>query len=177
MYVRLDDHTWLYKVQGSEVIRETVPQLLCNHKEADTRLIFHAKHVSDTQPESNLVVRCNDTDILINFLSHIAHLSVHVWLDVGKSSYNSRHYIDVNNLASTLSPQLCNALPGYHAFTGNYYTATFFNKGKVRPLGIMEKSYIQAFAKLGVKKELDPVMVTDIEAFVSDVQQATHYLC
>ncbi len=112
------------------------------------------------------MVRCNDTDILINFLPHIAHLSVHVWLDVGNSSDNSRHYIDVNNLASTLSPQLCNALPGFHTFTGNDYIATFFNKGKVIPLGIMEKSYIQAFAKLGVTDELDLVMVTDIEAFV-----------
>ncbi len=95
LFICLDDHTWLYKVQDSEVIRETGPQLMCNHKEADTRLIFHAKHVSDTQPDSNLVVRC--------------------------------------------SPQLCNTLPGCNAFTGNDYTATFFNKGKVRPLGIMEK--------------------------------------
>ncbi len=45
----------------------------------------------------------------------------------------------------------------------NDYTATFFNKGKVSPLGIMQKSYIQAFAMLGVTEELDPVMVTDIE--------------
>ena len=74
----------LYKVQGNEVIRDVVPELLCNHKEADTRLIFHAKHVSDAQPDSKLVVRYNDTEILINFVPHVTQLSVHLWLDVGK---------------------------------------------------------------------------------------------
>ena len=56
---------------------------------------------------------------------------------VGVSSNNTRRYIDVAKLADELGPDLCNALAGYHAFTGCDYTARFLRKGKVRPLAII----------------------------------------
>ena len=34
----------------------------------------------------------------------------------------------------------CPALPGFHAFTGSDYTASFSRKGKVRPLALLEKN-------------------------------------
>ncbi len=58
---------------------------------------------------------------------------------MGKSS-NTRHYIDVTDLVQELGPGLCQAMLGFHHFTGSDYSATFFKKGKIRPLQIMEKS-------------------------------------
>ena len=42
-------------------------------------------------------------------------------------------------MSRNLGKQLCEALPGYHAFTGCDYTAPMTGKGKVMPLLLMEK--------------------------------------
>ena len=34
----------------------------------------------------------------------------------------------------------CAALPGFHAFTGSDYTASFSRKGEVRPLALLEQN-------------------------------------
>ena len=42
---------------------EDVCELISDHKEADTRLLLHAKHVSDTNHHSCIVIRSPDTDV------------------------------------------------------------------------------------------------------------------
>ena len=67
---------------------EDVHDLYGGHDEADTRVAFHAVHVEQLNP-GNIVIRCNDTDILIIMLSNIQKFSQsHVWLDMGLE-YNS----------------------------------------------------------------------------------------
>ena len=58
---------------------------------------------------------------------------------MGLSSSNTRRYIHVSKLATTLDANVLKTLPGYHAFTGSDFTAAFMNKGKVRPFDIMYK--------------------------------------
>ena len=36
---------------------------LMNHEEADTRLIWHAKHICGSIPDENITIRANDTDV------------------------------------------------------------------------------------------------------------------
>ena len=122
----------------------------------------------ESNKDSNIIVRSTDTDVLIILLTHKHALQANIWMDVGVSSNNTRRYIDVAKLADELGPDICNALAGYHAFTGCDYTASFFRKGKVRPLAIMEKDdkFIEVFAKLGESADLQPDLLTTIESFV-----------
>ena len=61
---------------------EIVHGLYGTDDEADTRLALHAAHVEQMNP-GNIVIRCNDTDILIIMLSNIQKFSQsHVWLDM-----------------------------------------------------------------------------------------------
>ena len=61
-----------------------------------------------------------------------------------------------------------NALPGFHAFSGSDYTASFMNKGKVKPLDLLQKqeAFCEAFAQLGEKDSVNEDVVLSLEAFV-----------
>ena len=48
---------------------DNVPDLCCNHKEADTRMILHALHSGGTS-----VIHCDDTNVLVLLLSHSGSL-------------------------------------------------------------------------------------------------------
>ena len=62
---------------------EDVHDLYGARDEADTCVAFHAVHVEQLNP-GNIVIRCNDTDILIIMLSNIQKFSQsYVWLDKG----------------------------------------------------------------------------------------------
>ncbi len=148
------------------MIRTEIPELMCQHEEADTRIMWHIGHISQSQPECNVSVRCDDTDVLIILLAHDAESSVRVWMDVGKSSNNTRRYIDVSSLADHLGVDLCKALPGLHAFTGCDYTAAFYRKGKFRPLTIMEKGFVSTLKKLDEQEHVDQTLVAELESFV-----------
>lgn len=172
LYVGLGDHAWLYTCESGIVTRQPVSVLRCSHYEADTRVVWHIKHISETNTDaqSNVVVRCDDTDILVTLLVHVANMPVHIWMDVGKSGNNTRRYIDVTLLASHLGSDMTRALPGFHAFTGCDYTAAFFRKGKVRPLSIMEKGdFVTSFGMLGESETLPPTVIVQLESFTCTV--------
>ena len=82
---------------------EHVHGIYSAHGEADTRVDIHALHVKQLNP-GNIVIRCNDTDILIIMLSNIQEFSQsHVWLDMGLDYNNSRTFIDVKGTANKLN--------------------------------------------------------------------------
>ena len=72
-------------------------------------------------------------------------------MDIGNSNNNSCRYIDATLLADTLGKELCEALPGLHAFTGCDYCPSFKGKGKERQLHIVENSprFRRVFGDLG----------------------------
>ena len=142
---------------------EDVHDLYGAHDEADTRVAFHAVHVEQLNP-GNIVIRCNDTDILIIMLSNIQKFSQsHVWLDMGLD-YNSRIFIDVKGTADKLN--FIQALPGIYAFTGCDYTPAFLRKGKKRSIEIMLKSvlFINTFNKME-EEDLTDEDIDEIESF------------
>ena len=158
-YANIFDHKVFYCSVANECIClqcdeegmlqvENVHDLYGAHDETDTRVAFHAVHVEQLNP-GNIVIRCNDTDILIIMLSNIQKFSQsHVWLDMGLD-YNSRIFIDVKGTADKLN--FIQALPRIYAFTGCDYTPAFFRKSKKRPIEIMLKSvlFINSFNKMG----------------------------
>ena len=48
-----------------------------------------------------------------------------VWVDVGLSSSNTRHYINISQLVGYLDVAIVDALPVLHAFTGSDDSASF----------------------------------------------------
>ena len=187
LFVGFGDKAYQYEVKNEEIKWEEVPSLACKHEEADTRLLWHVKHMCDTATYKNIIVRSSDTDVLVILLTHDHILSSHLWLEVGVSHNNTQRYIDVSKLAQVLGPELCSALPGLHAFTGCDYTASFTRKGKVHPLALLEKEprFRIAFANLGESPHISPSHLEDIEAFVcsmygkpnmGSVNKARHHL-
>jgi len=73
-------------------------------------------------------------------------------MDVGTAAKNNRRYICLTAIYKELGPDLCAALPAFHAFTGCDYTSSFVCKGKVRPFKLLEKSqeFQESFAASGL---------------------------
>ena len=59
---------------------------------------------------------------------------------MGLHTNNTLRYVKKNKLHQELGNSFCVALPGFHAFTGSDYTASFNRKGKIRPLKLLERS-------------------------------------
>ena len=137
------------------------------HEEADTRIVLHLQYINDQRPEANVVVRCNDTDVLIILIHHMKRFSIKVWMDTGANADNTRHYIDVTKLYKAL-PSMAEVLPAIHAFTGCDYTAAFMRKGKVKPYEKVEAQevYRDFFFKFGQNIILPEGVVEEAERFV-----------
>ena len=80
LYVTSEDQCW--KLASSTC--ELVPELQCNHEEADTRIILHAQHASG----KCAVVHCDDTHVLIILLVHSQSLGK-CYIKKGKGSKSS----------------------------------------------------------------------------------------
>ena len=141
--------------------------LFSTHEEADTRIIGHLKSI--TTP-ANVVIRTSDTDVFIIAIGNMSkiHSEVTTYLEVGLVSKNTLRYINVSAISAKLGPQLSNALPGFHAFTGCDYCPAFARKGKIAPLKILENnvSFQRAFSYFGGTEKLPEWVMEEIETFV-----------
>lgn len=128
-----------FNAQDEIVHRTTLNLYSCQHEEADTRIFYI---ISKIQSRKNIVVRCNDTDVLIILLGNFHKVSKDskIWIEAGLFKNNTLRYVNVNQIFNTLGEDLCRALPGFHAFTGCDTTSSFFNKGKLVPFRVMERS-------------------------------------
>ena len=106
------------------MFREEEPELYCTHEEADTRMFFYLTSINHP---ANVVIRTADTDCLIIALEskRLYHHEINIWLEVGTQSSNTQRYINIHQLCYEIGELFCAALPGYHAFTGCDYTASF----------------------------------------------------
>ena len=100
-----------------EVVFEKCSELCCDHEEADTRLLLHARHASTAH--DRVIIRSPDTDVFILMLGHKPAIPAAMYFDTGTG--NHRRILDVNKVHLTLGNDLCNALIGFHAFTGKQY--------------------------------------------------------
>lgn len=91
------------------------------------------------------------------------------WIECGV--FNKHHIIDINALHESLGLQLCEALPGFYAFTGCDYNPALFRKGKQRPYKMIlrSKEYQKAFADLGKTSVDEETTFSIIESFVCDM--------
>lgn len=93
---------------------------------ASTRkLIKPLRHIRQTECADHLIVRCNDTDILIIMLNNVACLSNNILIDSVSSGKNTTWYTDVTILV--FGDDLWVALS---ALSGGYSTVSFLRKGE-----------------------------------------------
>jgi hypothetical protein len=130
VYFALEDSCYLYRAQDGNIQFKEMKELKSGHEEADSRIIFHAVFIGKQcrDKSQTVVVHSCDTDVFILLLYHVSHLNATIWMDTGTSSKNTRRLINVSELAKTLTPPVCSALPAFHAFTGCDYTASFLRK-------------------------------------------------
>ena len=75
----------------------TLRDLQANHEEADTRLLFHAKHAS--QPDSRIIIHSPDTDVLVLRISFYVELGCkELWLRTG--SKDRLRYIPLHEIST-----------------------------------------------------------------------------
>ncbi|CAI9728850.1 Hypothetical predicted protein [Octopus vulgaris] len=139
------------------MIRERAPELDYNHAEGDIRVVPHVLYMAQDYEE--IVIDASDTDIAVIMLYHPEKVKATVWIEVEMSGQNTRRYVNLSQIAASIGPLMCKALPGFHAFTGCDYTSSFDRQGKIRPLQILEQNteFQYAFAKLG---DADPNLET-----------------
>lgn len=143
------DMCYQYTVENRTVKQSINEELTClGHEEADTKIVYHVCQIAE---ESNVSIRCSDTDILIIMLGNMEFLKspIKIWMDMGVG--NSRRYINVSLLYDKLGSSLTKSLSDFHAMTECDYNPSLYRKGKTRPLTILTNSprYQEAFAELG----------------------------
>ena len=72
----------------------------------------------------NVVVRADDTDILVILSGNLQDISpeFHVWMEFGHFTKNNLRMVDVSNHYTSLDSTLAHSLPGFLAFTGCDFT-------------------------------------------------------
>ena len=107
-------HRLLYDPTAGSVTTEEIDSLLCDHEEADTRLLLHYKHASKSY--QSVVLKCADTDVFVLALFAYWNAQVNLVFDTGVGG--KRRLVPIHLTAEKLGEDVCNALPGFHAFTG-----------------------------------------------------------
>ena len=100
----------------------------CNHEEADTRMILHARQAADAG-HANLVIRSSDTDVLVLAVAHFENIGADkLWIYSGTSKHHK--IIPVHEVFKSLGPSRSAGLPFFHSFSGCDTTSCFTNYGK-----------------------------------------------
>ena len=95
---------------------DEIPELHCDHEEADTRLLLHAKHA--TPNYDSIVIRSPDTDVFIILMGLKSSLDAAVYMDTGTG--NNRRIISIDKVSEDIGADMCSAIISFHSFTGSY---------------------------------------------------------
>ena len=146
---------------------QEVTKLATDQEEADTKVFLAAKHAS--QYSDGVCIKTVDSDIPIYALYFAHKIKAKIFVEM--MCCNKRRVLDINDIREELGEELCLALPGLHAFTGNGYTSAFHGLGKKKPFTMTKNSpeYQRAFSSLGDRFVLDVQHFPVIEQFVCEL--------
>ena len=135
-------------------------------EEADTRVIMHAFHAARSG-YNTVVIVSEDTDVFVLLLAFKQHLMpCSVLIKTG--TQNRVTYIDVSKVFESIGQNVCEALPGLHAYTGCDTVSAFAGKGKLAAYRALAKSteFQNTFKQLGMEWDLP-----------DDVYRSSHVCC
>ena len=113
---------------GVSVVSETVSDLYSSQEEADTRMFLHASHAANNGA-SSVVVKSLDTDVAVIGLWVASKLPCDLLLQTGAGQHT--RCFSLSQLSQSLGTEICEALPGFNAFTGCDSVSSFGRRGKI----------------------------------------------
>ena len=158
LYTTTKDECYKLTQQGVHKVAD----LSSTQEEADTRMLLHACHASRTGHKSVILVS-DDTDVLVISLATSDALTCDLFLKTGTKNRTS--YINISQLARGLGSQLCQALPGLHAYTGCDTVSAFAGRGKVSALKLLQKNekFCETFQKVGADWTITPELYAALQ--------------
>jgi hypothetical protein len=128
----MDTHKHVITTHHVDVLctnRQDVSSLApCTHEEADTRMLLHLEDAVH-QGHNKVSIRTVDTDVVVLAISSAQRLKIsELWVAFGTGK-NFR-FLAAHEMARTLGPDWCKALPIFHAFTGCDTVSYFGGRGK-----------------------------------------------
>ena len=94
---------------------EDAEELHCDHEEADTRVVLHARHASLSHYKS-VVIASEDTDVRLLCMAFSNQVLVPIYQKCKTATKTS--FIDITNVSLVQGQAVSRALPSFHAFTG-----------------------------------------------------------
>ncbi|XP_070548281.1 uncharacterized protein [Ptychodera flava] len=159
-----------YRLQSADGVMDVteIPELYCDHEEADTRLLLHAQHASYIGEADNIVIRSPDTDVLMLAVSCAHQLQGQLFLH--QTSKNGK-ILHVNKISESLGDKTALALLSLHVFSGCDSVSAFKGKGKKKMIKLLlgSDTYTCTFHELGMSWTLSDTLMTQIESFVCDL--------
>ena len=148
-----------------------VPALNSDHEEADTRMLLHAQHASETS--QRVVILSPDTDVLILSVTHYDEIGCEqLWFRTGVK--DRLRYIPAHKIATHLGPAICKALPAFHSLTGCDSTSALFRVGKTKAWNGITKNqaHLNHLAEIGQSPDIDEQIATNAEVFICSLYDA-----
>ena len=108
--------------------RDLAKLALCTHEEAETRIILH---LEDAVKDGNdkLSICTVDTDVVVLAVMAAQRLDVsELWIAFGTGKHF--RFLAAHEMARSLGPDHCIALPMFHSFTGCDTVSSFGGRGK-----------------------------------------------
>eukprot|EP00794_Sanderia_malayensis_P012433 gene12433-13718_t len=130
-----------------QVTCEEVPELHCNHEEADMRLLLHANYAANVH--QRIIIKSSDNDVFLLCIAmqHTIHKELFMMTGTG----NKFRCVPIKPIVRVLGENLSKYLPGFHAFTGCDSNSSFYGKGKVKAWKVLQTHprFTESFSSLG----------------------------
>ena len=177
-YAKIPPGKQLFTTSGQQCAELTstsatsIPDLLCSHEEADTRLVLHAQHAA-AHGYDVVTVKSPDTDVAVIACALSHRIPATILFRTGSRS--KTQLLNLTGIGQKLGEEVCSALPGVHAVTGCDSVSTFVGIGKRSAFEIILKSpgARSAMAGLGQSFQSIPQEVLDgVEQFVCTLYKA-----
>jgi hypothetical protein len=95
------------------VVCNEILELECNHEEADTRLLLHAKHSATT---NDAIIKSPDTDVFVLCIAIQRAIEKDIFFMTGTG--NHFRLISIKTIVEAMDENLSQCFPGFHAFSG-----------------------------------------------------------
>ena len=122
----------MFTSEDGSIVTATLQEDLCfSQEEADTKIVLHCFHASQSFPENvPLRIRSPDTDVFMLLLRYTNAIHRVILFDTGTG--NKRRVINVNVIAHDLGSDMCRAMLNLHALSGCDTTSLFVRHGRLQ---------------------------------------------
>ena len=133
-----DKHLYLgYDEECLKLTKEKVEvaeHLRCNHEEADTCMLLHAKDAAFSNEA--IIIVSKGTDVLILDAAKVFKIDATIYQKQGNQTRT--RFVNITEISSILGTVISSCLPGLHAFTSCDSVSAFAGKGKAMTLKLVQ---------------------------------------